>query len=225
MSMSISRERSTRPSQRSKMRGRAAEGRRLKVVLAAVRGVALVALVVAVSGIATGATVVDGARHTYDVPAVARVAVFEFDGVQARSSLRGGVWGRSDSPSVEVWHASTTSDHQGIATEAAGTRIPWNSYADYPKVTINGREYANVGGRPYTQHAVDRLQPSGLSTPAGASGPGRSIAPAYVDDVLTGSQTVRKPVFGPNGEARVSHVSGSVEVITEGDIVITVITR
>jgi RHS repeat-associated protein len=111
------------------------------------------------------------------------------------------------------------------ATEAAGTRIPWNSYADYPKVTINGREYANVGGRPYTQHAVDRLQPSGLGAPAGASGPGRSIAPGYVDDVLTGSQTVRKPVVGPNGEARVSHVSGSVEVITEGDIVITVITR
>jgi hypothetical protein len=92
-------------------------------------------------------------------------------------------------------------------------------------VTINGREYANVGGRPYTQHAVDRLQPSGLGAPAGASGPGRSIAPGYVDDVLTGSQTVRKPVVGPNGEARVSHVSGSVEVITEGDTVITVITR
>ena len=55
--------------------------------------------------------------------------------------------------------------------------------------------------------------------PAGASGPGRSIAPQCVDDALTGPQTVRKPVTGPNGEARVSHLSGTVEVITEGDTV------
>jgi hypothetical protein len=135
----------------------------------------------------------------------------------------GGVTQRLLGNTRDDWNRLIT--RNGSATEAAGTRIPWNSYADYPKVTINGREYANVGGRPYTQHAVDRLQPSGLGTPAGASGPGRSIAPAYVDDVLTGSQTVRKPVVGPNGEARVSHVSGSVEVITEGDIVITAITR
>ena len=60
--------------------------------------------------------------------------------------------------------------------------------------------------------------------PAGAPGAGRSIAPQYVDDVLTSPQTVRQPVTGPNGEARMSHVSGTVEVITEGDIVITVIT-
>ncbi len=111
-----------------------------------------------------------------------------------------------------------------VATNNGG-KIPWNSYADYPKVTIGGREYANVGGRPYTQHAVDRLQPMGLGAPAGASGPGRSISPTYVEDVLTSGQTVRKPVTGPKGEARTSHVSGSVEVITEGNIVITVITR
>ncbi len=113
------------------------------------------------------------------------------------------------------------------APNGAG-RIPWTSFDDYPKVTINGRQYADVGGRPYTQHGVDRLQPSGLGSsaaPGGALGPGRSISPNYVDDVLTSSYTVRKPVTGPLGEARVSHVSGTVEVITEGDIVITVITR
>ena len=113
------------------------------------------------------------------------------------------------------------------ATGGAGgpERIPWTTYSEYPKVTIDGREYADVGGRPYTQHAVDRTLPSGLGAPAGGSGPGRSIAPQYIDDVLTSSHTVTKPVEGPNGEARVSHVNGSVEVITEGEIVITVITR
>jgi hypothetical protein len=65
--------------------------------------------------------------------------------------------------------------------------------------------------------------------PGGASGPGRSISPNYVEDVLTSNQSVRKPAVGPNGEARWSYTSGTVEVITEpssgGEIVITVITR
>ena len=170
-------------------------------------------------------TTASAASYTYDAPAFARFDAHASGLAEAGRGTRVGLREGSASPSAEGLGASTTSNARIIATEAAGTRIPWNSYADYPKVTINGREYANVGGRPYTQHAVDRLQPSGLGAPAGASGPGRSIAPGYVDDVLTGSQTVRKPVVGPNGEARVSHVSGSVEVITEGDIVITVITR
>jgi RHS repeat-associated protein len=117
------------------------------------------------------------------------------------------------------------------APNAAG-RTPWTSFDDYPKVTINGRQYADVGGRPYTQHAVDRMQPSGLGSsgmPGGASGPGRNISPNYVEDVLTSNQPVRKPAVGPNGEARRSYTSGTVEVITKpssgGEIVITVITR
>jgi hypothetical protein len=103
------------------------------------------------------------------------------------------------------------------------TQIPWTSWPNYPKVILNGREYAQVGNRLYTQHAVDRMQPSGLGTPAGATGPGRSISPNYIEDVIRSSSGV--PVRGPNGESRLSYSSGSVEVITEGGIVITVITR
>jgi hypothetical protein len=66
-------------------------------------------------------------------------------------------------------------------------------------------------------------KPSGLGTPAGAPGPGRSISPNYIEDVLNNTQGI--PVKGPAGEARLSYLSGSVQVITEDGIVITVITR
>jgi hypothetical protein len=109
-----------------------------------------------------------------------------------------------------------------IAAEG-GQKLLWTSWQNYPKVTQAGREYAQIGDRLYTQHAVDRLQPSGLGAPAGATGAGRSISPNFVDDVLSSTRGV--PVKGPSGEARLSFTSGTVQVITENNVVITVITR
>ncbi len=91
-------------------------------------------------------------------------------------------------------------------------------------MTIGGQEYARVGNRLYTYHAVERTYPSGLGTAVGGV-KGRSVAPRYIEEVLTHPNTTRTPVTGPHGEARVSHVFGSLEVITEGNIVITVITH
>jgi hypothetical protein len=99
----------------------------------------------------------------------------------------------------------------------------WTSWQNYPKVTQGGRDYAQIGDRLYTRHAVDRLQPSGHGAPAGATGAGRSISSNVVEDVLTSARGV--PVKGPNGEAGLSFTSGTVQVITEDNIVITVITR
>lgn len=67
------------------------------------------------------------------------------------------------------------------------------------------------------------MQPSGLGAPAGATGPGRSVSPTNIEYILTNTRGV--PVRGPNGEARISYMSGSVQVITENGIVVTVITR
>jgi filamentous hemagglutinin len=91
-------------------------------------------------------------------------------------------------------------------------------------VTIGSQEYARVGNRLYTHHAVERTYPSSLGTAVGGV-KGRSVAPGYIQEVLSSPGTTRIPVTGPLGEARVSHVSGSLEVITEGDIVITVMTH
>ncbi|WP_157803632.1 hypothetical protein [Luteimicrobium subarcticum] len=118
-----------------------------------------------------------------------------------------------------------TTARVGAEDAAANTaaKIPWTSWSNYPKVTQEGRNYAQVGERLYTRHAVDRMQPSGLGAPAGATSPGRSVSPAFFEDVLGSTQG--SPVRGPNGEARLSYASGTVQVITENDVVITVITR
>lgn len=99
----------------------------------------------------------------------------------------------------------------GFAAEGGG-RLLWTWWQNYPKVVQGGREYAQIGDRLYARHAVDRMQPSGLGAPAGATGAGRSISPNFVEDVLSSTRGVA--VKGPNGEARLSFTSGTVQVVT-----------
>jgi hypothetical protein len=104
------------------------------------------------------------------------------------------------------------------ASKGGGKQL-WSSWDNYAKVTRGGREYAQVGDRLYTRHAVNRMQPSGLGAPAGELGAGRSISPNFIEDVIsTGS--ARKVTV--DGVERTIHTSGSVQVVTEGDIVVTV---
>jgi hypothetical protein len=98
----------------------------------------------------------------------------------------------------------------------------WGSWNDYPKVTIGGRDYAQIGGRNYSRHAVDRMQPSGLGTPAGADGPGRNVTPNMVEDVINGGSVRTTTV---NGVPRAIYTSGNVSVVTEdaGRTIVTIL--
>lgn len=104
-------------------------------------------------------------------------------------------------------------------------RLLWTSWIAYPKVNEGGNEYAKIGNRLYTRHAVDRMQPSGLGAAAGVGNdksPGRSFPPNLVEEVIrNGSQ---RTVTTINGVARTIHSSGTAEVVTEqeGKIVVTV---
>lgn len=97
-------------------------------------------------------------------------------------------------------------------------------WGEYDKVVLEGREYARIGERLWTRHAVERTYPRRWGTPAGAppgTGPGRAIAPNLVEDVIQkGSQ--RTVVV--RGVERTIHTSGTVEVITEhgGRIVVSI---
>jgi RHS repeat-associated protein len=100
----------------------------------------------------------------------------------------------------------------------------WSSWNDYPKVTVNGRVYAQIGNRLYTRHAVDRMQPSGLGAPAGSVGAGRNVTPNMVEEVIaTGTST--HEITG--GVQRTVYTSGNVSVVTEneGNIVVTILRR
>jgi 3-phenylpropionate/cinnamic acid dioxygenase small subunit len=109
----------------------------------------------------------------------------------------------------------------------------WGFWKDYPKVTINGREYAQIGDRLYTEHAVERFLPSGRRTIANVEvadreGGGymfhekaRSIAPAFVEDAI---RRGTKKYMVVKAEPRTLHTCGDIEVVTTRDdhIVITV---
>ena len=103
-------------------------------------------------------------------------------------------------------------------------KLPWGSWSSYPKVVRGGQEYAQIGGRLYSRHAISRMLPRGLGAPAGETSEGRSISPNFVEDVI---QSGRMTWQRRNGELRRSYISGSVQVITNwtGRRVITVINR
>lgn len=98
-------------------------------------------------------------------------------------------------------------------------KLPWNSWAEYPKVMVNGGEYAKIGERLYTRHAVDHMMPRALNI--GVSTEGRGMSPTFVEDViLRGAQSV----VVRNGVQRTIHTLGTVQIITEqnGKVVVTV---
>ena len=102
----------------------------------------------------------------------------------------------------------------------------WSSWAALPKVWRNGRQYARINGRLYSQHAVMRMMPRGLT--AGMKKPtdyGRSISPKWVEYVIRNPERVS--TYTRNGVLRTSYQNGSVTVVTEesGYIIVSVITK
>lgn len=51
----------------------------------------------------------------------------------------------------------------GIAAEGGNSsKLLWAHWNDYPKVEADGQDYAQIGDRLWSRHAVDRMQPSGM---------------------------------------------------------------
>ncbi|WP_180297468.1 VENN motif pre-toxin domain-containing protein, partial [Snodgrassella alvi] len=105
-----------------------------------------------------------------------------------------------------------------------GNSLEWNSWQNYKKKTIDGKQYAQIGDRLYSQHAVDRMQPSGLGSPAGTVGAGRNISPGIVEHTIQNGTKTSSTV---NGVERIVHWSGDVGVVTEsnGKIIVTILRR
>ncbi|CUZ90835.1 DUF637 domain-containing protein [Serratia marcescens] len=104
------------------------------------------------------------------------------------------------------------------------TKLPWDSWQNYPKKTVDGRQYARIGDRLYSQHAVDRMQPTSLGSPAGTIGPGKTISPNIVEHVIKTGVTETSI---SNGIQRTIYRAGDIGVVTEnnGNIIITILRR
>lgn len=98
-------------------------------------------------------------------------------------------------------------------------KLPWNSWAQYPKTLLNGQEYAKIGERLYTRHAIDHMMPRGLNI--GAAVEGRGMSPTFVEDVIQrGTQSVE----ATDGIERTVYSLGTAKVITEqgGRLVVSI---
>ncbi|EOU5600810.1 hemagglutinin repeat-containing protein, partial [Escherichia coli] len=122
--------------------------------------------------------------------------------------------------SIEQRNEKTSSENVPNSSE----KLPWDSWQNYRKVTVDGRQYAQIGHRLYSQHAVDRMQPSGLGSPAGTVGPGRNITPNMVESVIKEGVPQNSVV---NGVTRTTYWSGDVGVVTENNsnIIVTILRR
>ena len=118
----------------------------------------------------------------------------------------------------------------------------WTTWENYPKVTRmtpNGpQEFAIIGGRAYSEHAVARMQPSGQRYSSGhasdlthnpTAGPwarvepgalvwdgrsfvrGRSISPTYVEDIIRNTTPTQQ------GNKNWNYTSGNIQVILSPD--------
>ena len=113
-----------------------------------------------------------------------------------------------------------------VEVERKNEPLNWDSWQNYEKVTENGRQYAKVGDRLYTRHAVNRMQPSGNrfgpNIYQGINGKdyGISISPKYVEDVINASPAIFQPETG-----NFIHTLGSVEVVVnDKGAVVTIMT-
>ena len=121
----------------------------------------------------------------------------------------------------EYWAAVKA---ERVAGATGRGKVLWGSWKDYPKVSERGKIYAQIGDRLYTEHAVNRMQPSGLGAPVGEKVPGRNVSPNLVDDVIRSGQPVHAVV---DGVPRTVYWSGNVGVVTEnsGKLVVTILRR
>ncbi len=94
------------------------------------------------------------------------------------------------------------------------------------KVNYNGQTYAKIGNRLYSEHAVNRMQPSGnrfgpnVYQGLNSKDYGRSIAPQYVEDIINSTEGVFQPETG-----NFVHKLGTVKVIVNPEgAVVTIIT-
>lgn len=112
---------------------------------------------------------------------------------------------------------------KGTTTDkTTNNNLKWTSWDEYEKVVLSNKEYAKIGNRLYTHHAVDRMQPSSLGSPAGTIGSDRNISPNIVEITIKEGVKSEKMVYGVN---RNIYQLGDVRVVTKNNdnIIISVI--
>lgn len=123
------------------------------------------------------------------------------------------------------------------------SKIPWLKWSEYPKVSMNGKEYAKIGDFYYTEHAVSGFLNPSIQTNyirqqqfsylqgawKGLTEHSRGVPPSYVNYILTeGVENGTTKIAKEAGEGlnRYRYTSGTVDVIVEDvNKIVTIITH
>ncbi len=115
-----------------------------------------------------------------------------------------------------------------IPDEFVSYGLPWTSWNQYPKVVLDGKTYAKIGNRLYTEHAVGRMLPSGLGRNASCTKGGTSMSPNFVEEVIRkGNKTVETTIKQGKQVEEWVFTLEDCKVVTqnEGNLVVTVHSR
>jgi hypothetical protein len=150
----------------------------LRGLLSLVPSVALlVALgVPALAPHSAGTSIVHGAGHVYDAPAVARVDVHEFAAADAGTAMHSDVWVWSASPSPEARGTTTTLASRSVATDtghaesgsrpAPGLGEPNSIWEQIRADGTRSVTYYDEAGRPYAREDYGQRQGHGTLDPS-----------------------------------------------------------
>ncbi len=165
-------------------------------------------------------------QHWLDVLGVVSTAFGAYQMVKSSgSSYKTGAKVTRFTDDIEEGLEQTQKINSSDIAQKGTSKIPWDSWQNYEKVTQNGQVYAKVGNRLYSEHAVNRMQPSGNRfgpniTQGYGTDYGRSIAPQYVEDIINST----KGIFQPETGNYVHHFGTVKVVVNQQGAVVTIIT-
>jgi hypothetical protein len=103
----------------------------------------------------------------------------------------------------------------------------WGYWSNYKKIVVDGKEYAKIGDWFYTRHAVENMYPSGMGKMAGhtSNHPPVNISPKLVNEILDKNNIYTHRTYSKYHKTRAQHDLGDIRVITEENVVVTIMRK
>jgi RHS repeat-associated protein len=104
-----------------------------------------------------------------------------------------------------------------------GQSVSWGTWGYHVRygnvVTVEGRQYAVIGGRYYTRHAIDHMTPWGYG--------GRWCPPSVVEATIMNPNRITFGWHSPSRSWRTTYHGSGVDIVTEqhGRIIVTIIPK
>ena len=132
-----------------------------------------------------------------------------------------------DGKIIELENLSNVNKFEHKLPSVLFEKVPtWNNWKDIEKVILDNREYARYGDMLYTRHALENTYPSSLGRVVGhtSNHPPVGIPPSFIKMIIESPET-KVSEKCVDGIARKLYETESLRVVTENDIVVTIVKK